>query len=179
MTVQSRRWRTRFRRRRADTTVASRSGTAGTGIRVDDRAQELVARDVLGQRLERQHEPVAQHVERQVEDVLGQRVVAAAHERERARREDEVDRRARAGAEGDVAPRSASPCAAGIARRRRQPDGVLDQRRVDEDLVGLALQREQPVGRQRPAATVGTSPVIRSTITNSSSRSGSRRAPSS
>ena len=40
-------------------------------------------RDVVGERLEREHQPVAQDVEGHVEDVLRQGVVAAADEGQR------------------------------------------------------------------------------------------------
>src|SRR2546421_7430417 len=63
---------------------------------------DLLGRDVVRQRLVRQHEPVTQHVVDEIEDVLREDVRAAAHERERAAGEDEVDRRARARAVGDV-----------------------------------------------------------------------------
>ena len=60
-------------------------------------------RDVVRERLEGEDEAVAQDVERHVHDVLGQRVVAAPDEGQRPGREDEIDRGARAGPEGDVA----------------------------------------------------------------------------
>ena len=63
---------------------------------------ELVGVEAFGQRLVRQHQPMAQHVGRQVGHVLGQHVVAAAQEGERARALDQVDRRARARAEREV-----------------------------------------------------------------------------
>ena len=130
--------------------------------------QERVAGDVVGERLERQHEPVAQDVERHVEHVLGQRVVAAADEGQRPGREDQVDRRARARAERDVALELGQAVRLGRPRGRRQPDGVLDQRRVDVDAVGRLLHREQAVGRQHLLDGRAARPVIRSTMTNSS-----------
>src|SRR5919201_3848053 len=69
---------------------------------LDDLGDERVAGDALGERLVAEHEPVAEHVVRQIEHVLRTDVHAPAHERERPRREDEVDGRARAGTELDV-----------------------------------------------------------------------------
>ncbi len=52
---------------------------------------------------------MAQDVERHVQHVLGEHVVATADEGQGARGEDEVDRGPRAGAEGDVALQLAEP----------------------------------------------------------------------
>ena len=80
------------------------SGFSGAGtccMHALDRARRRVM--PVGERLVGQHEAVAQHVGREVGDVLGQHVVAAAQERERPRALDQVDRRARARAEREVA----------------------------------------------------------------------------
>ena len=120
----------------------------------------------------RQHQAVAHHVERHVEHVLRQRVVAAAHEGQRPRGQDQVDRRARAGAERDVALQLLQ---AVLLRRRawRSP--------------GARRTRSAPGRRRRWSAgrcsssscsvvstfcTARDVPVIRSTITNSSVGAG-------
>ena len=105
-----------------------------------DRAQQVVGGDVVGQRLERQHQAVAHDVERHVEHVLRQDVVAAAHEGQGPRGQDQVDRGARAGAEGEVALEVGQPEALRVAGRRREADRVLDERRVDVDRVGRLLE---------------------------------------
>ena len=81
-------------------------------------------------------------------DVLGQGVVAPADEGQRPGREDEVDRRARTRPERDVALELGQAVRLGRPGGRRQPDGVLEQGRVDVDVVGGGLHREQAIGRQ-------------------------------
>ncbi len=78
-------------------------------------------------------------------DVLRDDVVAAAEEGERARRLDEADRAARAGAEGDERRQLAEPVRARIAGRGRERDGVADDPRVDVDRSGGVLQLPQPL----------------------------------
>ena len=85
-------------------------------------------------------------------DVGGQRVVAAAQEGERLAAEDQVDRRARAGAEGHVPGQVGQPDRGRVAGRGGQPDGVLDDLRVDVDGVGRALEPAQRLGVDAPAA---------------------------
>ena len=48
-----------------------------------DLVEEIVGGDAVGERLVREHEPVAHHVEREIADVLGQRVGPPAEERQR------------------------------------------------------------------------------------------------
>jgi len=59
---------------------------------------ERVGGNGIGQRLIREGQAMAQYVRRQVGHVLRHHVGAAAQERERARRLDQVDRGPRAGA---------------------------------------------------------------------------------
>src|SRR4051794_26727273 len=95
--------------------------------------EHAIGVDAGGQRLVRQHEPVAQHVARDVADVRRQHVVAPAQQRQRAARVHEVDRAARAGAELDPV------LLARIARGGGQLDRVLHDAPVDEHRVGGAL----------------------------------------
>src|SRR5436190_23484423 len=87
-TCQSRRWTTRSGATRV---VATPSGAGGNGGMVaerhagrrdalEDRGDDAVRGDVVGQRLVRQHEPVADDVGGHVEHVFGQDVRAAADE---------------------------------------------------------------------------------------------------
>ena len=90
-----------------------------------------------------------------VEHVLRQDVLAAADVGQRPRREDQVDRGARAGAVGDVALELGHPEGARRAGRAREPDRVLVQRRVDVHAVDGLLERRRdrspsaPAGRPR------------------------------
>ena len=116
---------------------------------LEDRGQDVVGADVVREGLERQDEPVAHDVAGHVHDVLGQGVGAAADEGQGPGGEDQVDRRPRAGAERDVALELGhAEALLGCPGGGRQAHGVLDQRRVDVDLVGLALEPEQVVRRE-------------------------------
>ena len=140
----------------------------GNGDGREDAVDDVVRRDAVGERLVREHEPVAQDVEGDLVEVLRQRVLAAAHERERPAGEDQVDRGARAGAEGDEAREVAEPDRGDVAGRVGELHRVLDQRRVDEHRVGRPLQPGAGCSASiaRPAGS--SAAVIRSTITNSS-----------
>src|SRR5947199_3888064 len=114
MTVQSRRW-------------SRRSGAEGDmslqrlGRSLDPcehLPHEVVRRDVVRQRLEREDDAMAEHVEREVLHVLSRDVATAAEERERARGEDEVDRRSWARAVADVLGHLGKSVIAWLARRR-------------------------------------------------------------
>ena len=78
------------------------------------------ALDLLGERLVGEHEAVAQRVLGERLEILGEHVVAAADERERARRLHEADRPARAGAEGDVVVELGQAVLGRVARRGRE-----------------------------------------------------------
>ena len=111
---------------------------------------------------------MAQDVGRDLLDVLGERVVTAAHERERTAGQDHVDRRARARTEDDEALQLAEPDLRDAPRGVGELHRVLDQGRVDEDGVGRPLQRGQLRRRRARAPPPRARPVMRSTITNSS-----------
>ena len=165
-----------LRRRRGRHVLLERDD--GDGDPAEDRGSRSVGGDVVGERLEGQDEPVAHDVVGHVEDVLRQDVVAAADEGERPGGEDQVDRGARAGPVGDVALELRQPVrAAGVARRGREPDGVLDQGRVDVDRVDGLLELDQVVGREDPLDRLerGRSSARRSRTPRSGS--GSRRGP--
>src|SRR5258707_3088454 len=68
---------------------------------LEELADDCLGRDLLGLRLVREDDAVTEHVDAHGLDVLGRDVAAVAPEGVRARREVEVDRRARAGAERD------------------------------------------------------------------------------
>ena len=132
-----------------------------------DGRQQLVGGDVVGERLEREDHAVAHDVTRDVEHVLRQGVLAAAQEGQRTAGEDEVDRRPRAGAVGDVSSELGHPEGGWIAGGGGQSDRVIGQRRVGVDAVGLRLEPEQLVGREHGMRRLHR-PVTRSTIANSS-----------
>src|SRR5216683_907020 len=94
---------------------------------------DVVRGDILGERLERENDAMAQHIERQVLDVLPGHIATTAQIRERATGEDEVDGRARARAIADVLRNVADAVLGGIPGRRREPDDVLHERWIDED----------------------------------------------
>ena len=94
--------------------AAPRSSWGAATLR-EHRVEDPVGVDLLGERLVAEHEPVPERVLGERLDVLREHVVAAAEERERARRLDEADRPARAGAVGDVRRESAEP----VRRRDR------------------------------------------------------------
>ena len=143
-TCQSRRWRTRSG---ADADVAmAMQGNHRDRDATDDGAQQVVGRDVVGECLVGQHQPVPQHVERHVQHVLGQRVVPAADEGERLRGQDQVDGRTWARAEGDVAPDLADAVLLGRPRRAHHAHRVLDERRVDVHRVHLSLEVSERLG---------------------------------
>ena len=148
--------------------IRSRSASSGDGHRGEDAVDDVVGGDAVGERLVGEHEPVAQHVVGDLAQVLRERVLAAADECQRPPGEDQVDRRARAGAVGDEAREVAEPDRGDVARRVRELDRVLDQRRVDEDAVGRPLQRDELVGVHRLPGAVRAPPSCRSTMTNSS-----------
>src|SRR3954452_14294073 len=77
-TVQSSRWTTRSGAGGDSCMVSERDG--GRGDALEDRREDAVGRDVVGQRLVRQHEPVTHDVRRHVQHVLGQDVAAPADE---------------------------------------------------------------------------------------------------
>src|SRR5258705_2368410 len=68
----------------------------------EDTLHHVVRGDVLGKRFEREDDAVAKDVEREVLNVLSCDVAAAAEIGECPTGEEEVDRRRRARAEGDV-----------------------------------------------------------------------------
>jgi len=94
-----------------------------------------------------------ENVRGELADVLGQGVLAPADERERATREDEVDRCPRARAERDEARELTEPDRRDVAGCGRELDGVLDEGGIDEDLVRRGLKREELVGLDRATTT--------------------------
>ncbi len=96
-----------------------------------------------------------QHVAGQLSGVGGQGVVPAAQEGQRLRAEHHVDRRPRAGAEGDVAGHLGQAGRGQVTGRAAHPDRVLDDLRVDVHRVGGPLEAEQGLRvehRRRPLA---------------------------
>src|ERR1017187_10744124 len=100
MTCQSRRWRMRSGADACACMFPERYD--GHRDATQDRREDSVPRDVVGERLERQHEAVADDIAGDVDHVLWQRIVAAADEGQGAASQDQVDRRPWPGAVGDV-----------------------------------------------------------------------------
>ena len=113
-----------------------------SGERLEHPVEDRVGRLPLGERLVGEHEPVAEHVLRELAHVLRDDVPPAADQRERACREDEVDRPARAGTVRHVRLQVAEAVLLGRARRVRDPDRVAHDDGVDVDaLRPAAAQR--------------------------------------
>ena len=125
------------------------SVTSGTGTAAITRSQQHVRIDALGERLVGQHEPVAQHVERERAHVVRQHERAAAQQRERAPAVDQVDRSARAGAVLDVAERSrrARTCP-GRACAATSATAYSFTARSTNTSCGGVLGLDQPLGRE-------------------------------
>src|SRR5205814_5804887 len=103
--------------------------------------------DIFRESFEREDDPVPQDVESEVLDVLPGHVPAAAEIGERATGEHEVDGRARARTVADVLRHITDAVLGGLPRRGREPDDVLHERRIDEDLVDFTLQLDETLGR--------------------------------
>jgi hypothetical protein len=102
----------------------------------------MVGADVVGERLIRQHDAVPQHVEGDLADVGGQRVIAAAGERQRASAGHQCDRGARAGPVADV-PLQVESRVQRQPGRGHQPHGVVDHGGVDVDVAHPFLHVDQ------------------------------------
>src|SRR2546425_5568313 len=100
---------------------------------------DVVRGDVLGQGFERENDAVPYDIEREILDVLPGDIAAATQVCERATGKDEIDGGARACAVVDVLRHVADAVLGGVARRGGEPDDVLHERRIDEDLVDLVL----------------------------------------
>ena len=108
-----------------------------------DAREDGVGVEVVGQRLVRQHDAVAQHVERHLVDVVGQHVVPAAQERQRPAAQDERDRGPRARPVGHVPLQVALADPARRPGGRDEPYGVVDDRGVDVDLLDARPHPDQ------------------------------------
>src|SRR2546423_3247722 len=107
---------------------------------------DVVRGDVLGEGFERKDDAVPYDVEGEILDVLTRDVAATAEVGQRATSQDEIDRGARTCAVADVLGYVADAVFGRVTRGRREPDDVLHERRVDEDLVDFALQLPQTLG---------------------------------
>src|SRR5439155_1176208 len=105
--------------------------------------------DVLRESLERQHDAMAQHIEREVLYVLTGDVPAAPEIGQRATGEDEVDRSARARAVADVLGDVADAVFGRLPRRGGQPDDVFEERALHFRRRAVDLIREEKVGEHR------------------------------
>ena len=88
------------------------------------------------------------HVDRDVEDVLGQHVVPAADQRERPGGRDDAERGAGRRAVGDPAGDVGHAVRAGLAGGDHQAHHVVDQRVVHEVVGRHVLQAQQVTGRE-------------------------------
>ena len=113
-----------------------------------DPLDDVVGRHAVGERVVGEHQPVPQHVGGDVEDVLRQHVVAAADQGERAGGGDEAERGAGAGAVGHPGGDVLHAVLPRRAGGHDEPDDVVDQRVVHEDLRGGLLQPAEVVGAE-------------------------------
>src|SRR6266513_3943547 len=143
MTVHSSRWR----RRSGPEGDMSLQWLRGYRDTREHALHDVVRADILRESVEGEDDPVPQDVESEVLDVLPGHIPAAAEIRERATGEHEVDGRARARTVADVLRHITDAVLGRLPRRGREPDDVLHERRIDEDLVDLALQLDETLGR--------------------------------
>src|SRR5579863_1022691 len=92
---------------------------------LEELADDRFRRDLLGLGLVGEDHAVAQHVHADGLDVLGRDVAAVTQEGVRARRQVEVDRRARARTEGDEVAELSQTVRLGLARRVHDADDVV------------------------------------------------------
>src|SRR5438309_11954856 len=139
MTVHSSRWR---RRSGAEGDMSlERFGRYGDAR--EYALHDVVRGDVLGEGFEREDDAVPYDVEGQILDALPGDVAATAAVRERPTGPDEVDGRARARPVADVLRHITDAVLRRGARRGREPDHVLHERRIHEDIVDLMLQLQE------------------------------------
>ena len=150
---------------------------AGTAGRMRARIESAVTSSARA--VKRRDDAVAQDVRRQLVDVGGDDVPAAAQEGERPGRVDEVDRAARAGAERDVAsrgPPGRRARARGSRTRSRPRRRRAPGRRRSRGRRPAAPRAGRRRGRGGPAGPGGATARRRPAPRR---RSGSRRRPSS
>ena len=134
---------------------------AGLGNGRQHPLEQLVGRDAFAERVVGEHEPVAQHVGREVADVVALDVTAAAQQREHACRLHEPDRAAGAGAELDQRRELGQTVLLGVPRRVGERDRVADRVAIDEHglrgarvvaevIEGHALADRRGVGEAAP-----------------------------
>jgi len=122
----------------------------------EDRAEQVVGADVIGQGLVAEHHPMTQDIGRKLPGIHRDDVITATQIGPRPGRQHDVDRRARAGTEGQIAGQFGKPHHAWVTGRTRERDGILDHSGVDADRVDGGLQppksvrvedRVDPLGR--------------------------------
>ena len=136
--------------------------------RAEDPREHVVRRDAVAERVVGEHQPVAQHVGREVGDVLGDRVAAAAQQRERLRRLDQADRAARARAVLDQRREVVQAVAVGTARGVGERDRVADHVAVDEHARAAAAVALEVVDARGARAPAAAPPIARPTTAASS-----------
>src|SRR5438132_12750116 len=133
MTVHS----SRCRRRSAPEGDMSLQRFGRRGDAREDALHDLIGADLIGERLEREHDAVPDDVEREVLKVLAGDVAAAAQKGEGAAGEDEVDRGSRTGPVAHVLRELAETVITRLSRSRRDAHDVLHVRGVDVYIVHL------------------------------------------
>ena len=116
----------------------------------DDPLDDLGRGDVVGHGVEAEHDAVRHHVLGHRLHVGGQHVVPAVDQRQRAGGGDQAQRGSRAAADLDDRGEVGQVELGGRTRRQHQPDDVLGDEVVDEDLLGLTLQLEDQLRVQAP-----------------------------
>src|SRR4029434_914923 len=128
----------------------------GSRYMLHDPMDQLICRHRLGEGLIGQHQPMPKYIGHQIPHVLRQNVGASAQESQRPRALDEIDRSARARAEGYVLTQAGDTVAIGIPRSGGEPHRVLLERRVHIDVPALALKHAQLFGGRHRDDIVGT-----------------------
>ena len=165
--IPSRRRRTFHSNRRSSASGAPRPrrvrrptgrGAAGAPaqrphLRRDRRGSDGVVEDrvgghPVGERLEREHDSMAQDLVGQIEHIRRQRIVTPADVGECTCSEDQVDRPTRADAVVDVLREATEAGLGEVTSDAGEAHRELDRRRIDVHPVRLALRGEQPVGRE-------------------------------
>src|SRR5438874_12466652 len=123
MTVHS----SRCRRRSAPEGDMSLQRFGRRGDARENALHDLIGADLIGERLEREHDAVPDDVEREVLKVLAGDVAAAAQKGEGAAGEDEVDRGSRAGPVAHVLRELTETVVARLTSRRTHATDVLHE----------------------------------------------------
>ena len=112
----------------------------------EDLGEKVVWADVVGECFIGENEAMAQNVECEVSNVMGQAVVAAPNKGEGLGREDQVDRCTWTRSVCDVGGEVNQAEASGVSRAVDQLHGVVDKCWIDVNVVDSILECNELVG---------------------------------